>query len=226
MIHYSVAWVFQAFVSFVAPVSAEVGSVSKVDYSDVANRYVSLKYSNGYLRFWDDVSGNVSLRTRKIHDIRSDSKAFNFFSNIKKREEGDVWGSLVTFCRNMRGKIESGENLNNGQLRYVGFCDNGDSISRSKDMSKRSYWVDKLARVQYRAEDFIFWDKLVDNVGEKMHKFHDLLKVGYTGSLQEVLKKAKTECQKVRDKFTSGEMLTKEDLDVNIPRCLSSLKAR
>ncbi|AEW45887.1 hypothetical protein MHC_05165 [Mycoplasma haemocanis str. Illinois] len=226
MFHYPIAWAFQAFVSFVAPVSAEVKNVSKVSYSDVANQYVSLKYSNDYLRFWDNVSGNVALRTRKIHDIISDPKAFKFFNNSKKKEGSDTWRSLVTFCKNMRGKIENREDLNNGQLRYIGFCDEGDSISWSQDINTRSYWVDKLVRVKYKAEDFNFWDKLVDNIDERTHKFYDLMQRGYIGGLQEVLGKAKTECQGIRNKFASKEKFTQEDLDTNIPRCLSSLRTR
>ncbi|AEW45864.1 hypothetical protein MHC_05040 [Mycoplasma haemocanis str. Illinois] len=218
-LHYLVALAFQTLVPLV-----EVSSSSKVDYSDVANRYVSLKYSNGYLRFWDDVYGRSDLRAEKLHGIHSDSKAFDFFN--KKRKHGDTWNNLVSFCRNMRKEIEKGGKLNNGQLRYIGFCDKDNLVPRSKDMNTRSYWIDQLVRVKYNLGDFAFWDKFSENTGERMSKFYDLIVHGYEGGLSEVLGKAKSECQLVRSKFDSGEKFTEEDLETKIPRCLSSLRTR
>ncbi|AEW45862.1 hypothetical protein MHC_05030 [Mycoplasma haemocanis str. Illinois] len=219
-LHYPVAWVFQSFVSFAA--STEINSTIKVDYADVANKYATLKYSNDYLRFWDKVSDNASLRAQKVQSIHSDPKAFKFFN--EKKVEKNSWKNLVIFCRKMRDKIENGENLNNGQLRYISFCDKDSSISRSKDINTRSYWVDQLARVQYKAEDFAFWDKLSERFDERTHKLYNLRQQGYTGSLEEILGRAKSECQEVRAKFNTEKRFTEEDLNTNIPKCISYLK--
>ncbi|CBY93417.1 hypothetical protein HF1_14090 [Mycoplasma haemofelis str. Langford 1] len=224
-VHYLAALALQTLVPFAS--SAEASSAVKVGYSDVANEYASLKYSNGYLRFWDDVHGRVDLRTTKVHEIYSDSKSSKFFKKVKGAD-GDTWKGLVLFCKKMRDKIENGKDLTNRQLKLVGWCDKGDSIPRSKEMNSRSYWVDQLARTKYKAEDFGFWDKLSERIDERTHKLYDLRQQGYTGTLEEVLGRAKSECQVVRDKFEgkSKDRLTEEDLNVTIPRCISSLRTR
>ncbi|CBY93415.1 hypothetical protein HF1_14070 [Mycoplasma haemofelis str. Langford 1] len=222
-VHHLVALAFQSIVPLAA--SVEVSSTVESGYSDVANKYVSLKYSNGYLKFWDDVQGKVDLRAEKLQGIYSNHKTSNFFRKVKG-SNNDTWQGLVTFCKKMKGRVESGKDLTNRQLKYVGWCDK-DSIPRSKGMNSRSYWVDQLARTQYKAEDFGFWDKLSEQTGERVTKFHDLMKLGYKGSLEEVLRKAKSECQIIRDKFGSKDkLLTEEDLTTHIPRCISSLRIR
>ncbi|AFM45095.1 hypothetical protein MHC_06011 [Mycoplasma haemocanis str. Illinois] len=130
----------------------------------------------------------------------------------------------MIFCKKMRNKIEGGKDLGNRQLKYIGFCDRDEFIPVSKDMSKRFYWVDQLAQVKYNPSDFTFWDRLFEEVGERSHKLHELRKQGYVGDLPEVLGRAKRECQVLRDKFSSKDKFTEEDLKIEIPKCISSLK--
>ncbi|AFM45094.1 hypothetical protein MHC_06022 [Mycoplasma haemocanis str. Illinois] len=89
-LHYLVASAFQTLVPLVSSSFVETSNISEVGYADVANRYVSLKYSNNYLRFWDDASEHYSLRARKTQVIYSDSKAANFFKKVKG-SNGEGW---------------------------------------------------------------------------------------------------------------------------------------